>query len=291
MRGTSAVWVLVLLTCAYTHAQDSVQVVNRKRLNTVILVGGTGYALTLYGLNELWYSESEKQSFTFFNDNKEWKQVDKAGHFYSAFHFSSATSSLLQWSNVEKRKADLWGSFTGFMIMLPIEIMDGFSADYGASVGDLLANASGSAFFLAQSVLWNEVRFHPKFSFQRTAYPALRTDGTLGNGMPSEIFKDYNGQTYWLSVDLDKFFRFPRWLNLAFGYGAHDMVYARDNENSAAGYNAYRQYYVGLDLDLSHIKTNSKVLNTALFLINMIKLPAPAFEFSRKGNSFTWFQF
>ncbi len=217
--------------------------------------------------------------------------MDKVGHFYAAFQFSAATSAALQWSNVRKSKADLWGAVTGFLILLPIEIMDGFSADYGASVGDLLANASGAAFFLGQSVIWNEVRLHPKFSFHRTGYPPLRQDGTLGDGPLSELVKDYNGQTYWLSADLNKFFRFPKWLNLAFGYGAHDMVYANDVENAAAGYDAYRQYYIGIDFDFSHIKTKSKFLNTALFLLNMVKLPAPAVEFSVKGTRFNMFQF
>ncbi|MCK6617509.1 MAG: YfiM family protein [Cyclobacteriaceae bacterium] len=290
MKATNF-FVLAWLSLLPVYAQDSTNILNQKRLHTVLIAGGAAYTATLIGLNNLWYSQSEKQSFRFFNDNDEWKQVDKMGHFFTAFHFSSATSATLQWANVEKRKADLWGSVTGFLILLPIEIMDGFSADYGASGGDLLANAAGSAFFLGQSLIWKETRIQPKFSFQRTGYPALRTDGTLGEGMPSEIIKDYNGQTYWLSVDLDKFFHFPKWLNLAVGYGANEMVYACDHENQAAGYNAFRQYYVGIDFDLSHIRTKSKALNTALFLVNMIRLPAPAFQFSKNGNSFQMFQF
>ena len=30
--------------------------------------------------------------FDFFNDNGEWKQVDKIGHFYSTYYFSYGTS-------------------------------------------------------------------------------------------------------------------------------------------------------------------------------------------------------
>lgn len=291
MKGIKILSTLALLLCHFVYAQDTSRVVNRKRLNTVLLAGGAGYSATLAGLYQLWYSESQSQPFTFFNDNKEWKQVDKVGHFYAAFHFSSATSRILQWSNVQPQRAALWGSLTGFLILLPIELMDGFSADYGASVGDIAANASGSAFFLGQSLLWNEVRIQPKFSFHRTGHPSLRPDGILGDGLPAEIFKDYNGQTYWLSINLDKFVSFPKWLNLALGYGAHNMVYARDAANRSAGYTAYRQYYIGIDFDLSHIKTRSRALNTVLFVIDLIKLPAPAFQFSRKGNSFILFQF
>jgi hypothetical protein len=281
---------LLLPSSGFSQAGDTARSVNKKRLNTLIISSGVAYSAALIGLNELWYADTEKQAFTFFNDGAEWKQVDKLGHVYSAFYLSYGASRTLQWCSLEKKKADLWGSVTGFLLLVPIEIFDGFSEGYGASGWDLVANLTGAGFYLTQSVVWNEVRIHPKFSFRQTEYPGLRTDDLLGDGF-SEIFKDYNGQTYWLSFDLDKFIRFPKWLNLAVGYGADEMVYSRDEENAAAGYNAYRQFYLGVDFDLSHIKTKSKALNTFLFFVNMIKLPAPAIEFSEKGTTFRAFQF
>lgn len=289
----SRLFLLLMLVTSQLHAQyaDTTVSIDKKKLRSFIILSSSAYVATLIGLNELWYKESEKQSFTFFNDNNQWKQVDKVGHFYSAFHLSSGTSKGLQWTGVKKSKADLWGSVAGFMILLPIEIFDGFSANYGASPGDLLANAAGAGFYLGQEKLWDEIRIHPKFSFQRTGYPPLRPDDILGNGMPSELFKDYNGQTYWLSFDIDKFFTFPRWLNIVVGYGATGMVYATDSENSAAGYQAVRQYYLGVDFDLSHIKTRSKALNTLLYFVNMVKLPAPAIRYSGKEVTFHVFEF
>lgn len=290
VRALSIIFVFTFSQLAAQRA-DSLEGADNKRLKAVVIASGVGYGLSLVALNQLWYKDSEKQPFTFFNDNAEWKQVDKFGHFFSAFQISHGYSRTLQWSGVNKNKADNWGAAVGFLVMLPIEIFDGFSADYGASVGDLFANAAGSTFYLAQSKIWNEIRIHPKFSFHRTGYPDLRDDDVLGDGLLSEIFKDYNGETFWLSFDLDKFFRFPKWLNFAVGYGAHEMVYARDEENEAAGYYAYRQYYVGIDFDLSHIKTRSGALNTLLFFVNMIKLPAPALEISSRGTTFRVFQF
>ncbi|MBX2962611.1 MAG: DUF2279 domain-containing protein [Cyclobacteriaceae bacterium] len=295
MRVMSSRFILILCAVLAIHANaqesDTVSNVDKRRLNSFIIISSSAYAITLVGLNELWYKESERQSFTFFNDNHEWKQIDKLGHFYSAFHLSSGTSKSLQWCGVKKNKSDLWGSVVGFMLMVPIEIFDGFSANYGASLGDLGANAVGAGFYLGQSLLWDEIRLHPKFSFHRTPYPALRPDGILGDGMPSELIKDYNGQTYWLSVDMDKFIKFPKWLNIAVGYGADGMVYATDAENEAAGYRAVREYYLGIDFDLSHIKTRSKALNTFLFFVNMIKLPAPAIRFSDNKVTFNAFEF
>ena len=42
----------------------------------------------------------------------------------------------------------------------------------------------------------------------------------------------------------------------------------------------YRQLYVSLDIDLSRIKTKSKLLNTVLRTINFIKIPSPTLEFN-----------
>lgn len=282
-------WIIVLLIFPLlTVAQpvDTTQLVNKKRLRTFAIGGTVAYGTTLAGLSHLWYADSKSQPFRFFNDNAEWKQVDKIGHFFSGFYFSYGTSRALQWCNMHKKKSDLVGSLVGFGIMLPIEILDGFSDAYGASTGDLIANAGGSAFYLGQSMLWNEVRIYPKFSFHRTDFAPLRSE-LLGNDLTSEILKDYNGQTFWFSFDMDKFVRFPRWLNIAAGYGAEGMIYARDYQNIEAGYDKpYRQYYLSIDFDLTAVKSRSKFLRTLLFIANTIKLPAPAMEFSKDGIKF-----
>ncbi len=282
-------WVLMLMlvpTLTFGQRYDSSGTINKNRLRAITLGGTVGYSVSLLGLSHLWYSDTESQSFRFFNDNAEWKQVDKVGHFFSAYHFSHGTSRALQWSNVDQRKADLIGALVGFGVLLPIEILDGFSDAYGASVGDLAANAAGSAFFLGQSRLWGKPRIHPKFSFHRTRYAKLRSS-LLGGDLSSEVLKDYNGQTFWLSFDMDKFIRFPRWLNIAAGYGGEGMIHARDLQNLEAGYDKpYRQYYLSIDFDLTSIKSRSKAINTLLFVANMIKIPAPALEFSHKGVKF-----
>lgn len=280
---------VLLLAASLAKAQDADSVnageVNHKRLRTVVASGVIGYGITLAGLSELWYKDSRRQSFQFFNDNAEWKQVDKMGHFYSSFYLSLGASKTFRWCGITERKSAILGAMTGFLLMVPIEILDGYSPDYGASAGDLMADAGGALLFLGQTLTWHAIRIHPKFSYHPTDFAELRPD-VLGDNLPSRILKDYNGQTYWLSFDMDTFVRFPRWLNLALGYGATNMVYARDEANSDHGYQAYRQYYFSLDPDLTAIQTRSKVLRTALFIINMIKLPSPTLEFSNGKTTF-----
>jgi uncharacterized protein YfiM (DUF2279 family) len=280
--------IVLFLVCIsfWTQAQPAdtaANVLTKRKIKILAISAGATYTAALIGLDQLWYAGSDRTSFRFFNDNAEWKQVDKMGHFYSAFHISAGSSRLLKSIGLKENKANLIGSISAFGILLPIEIFDGHSKAYGASLGDLAFNTAGAAFFFGQHAIWKEVRIQPKYSFHTTRYPKFRPE-VLGNGFTEELLKDYNGQTYWMSVDVDKFTEFPKWLNFAAGFGAQRMVYARDHENISHGFpSPYRQFYLSFDWDLTAIKTRSKVVRTMLYFVNMIKLPAPALEFGSKG--------
>lgn len=259
--------------------------VRQKELRIAAITTGAVYGAGLAGLNHLWYRHSERQSFRFFDDNAEWKQVDKLGHFYSSFYLSYGFAKGLRHYGVKPAKADLTAAIIGFAVLVPIEVFDGFSDAYGASVGDLVADGAGSIFYYGQTRLWDEIRIIPRFSYRNSAYADLRPE-LLGRGA-ERIIKDYNGQTYWLSVDMDKFFRFPKWLNIGVGYGANGMVYARDWQHEPKGFaRPYRQYYLGIDLDPGAIRTRSKAVKTLLFIAGMIRIPAPALEFSQNKLQF-----
>ena len=268
--------------------------INKKRLNTVLIGTGAAYTTSLVILNEVWYKEQGKTKFHFFNDNSQWNQVDKVGHFYTAYQLSNVGKQLFLWTNMSEKKSAIWGSVMSQALMIPIEVMDGFAVEYGFSWGDITANLLGAGFFLSQELGWQGQRIKTKFSFHRTEYAALRPE-VLGDGFFEELLKDYNGQTYWFSFDLytlaNQNPRLPHWINIALGYGADGMVYAREEENNENGYESYRQYYVGIDFDLSHIKSRSKFLNTMLFIVDMIKLPAPTVEFNKNGVNYHWLYF
>lgn len=105
--------------------------------------------------------------------------------------------------------------------------------------------------------------------------------------MSEEFLKDYNGQTYWLSANINSFLKtngIPNWLNLAFGYGAEGMLTGDPNDVLFLNQNRTRQYYLSLDLDLSRIKTNSNLLKTIFDVFNVIKVPFPALELNSNGR-------
>ena len=276
--------VLLAISSGNVVAQYQEDSINTKRLNTFLIATGLAYSASLVALNQLWYSDHPRDNFHFFDDSGEWLQMDKVGHFYSAFHLSQAGSKAFQWTGMAQKKSALLGSILGVSLMLPIEFMDGYSSEYGASSSDLLANFLGAAFYLGQDRVWQEVRIHPKFSFSKSGISSYRPE-VLGKNTREQVFKDYNGQTYWLSFDLHTLTGFKvKWINLALGYGVENMINAGGNPGMDFPYEGYRQYYLALDFDLTHVHSSSKAINTLLYLVNIIHLPAPALEFNSQDK-------
>jgi hypothetical protein len=244
----------------------------------------------MIALSEIWYKDQPKSRFHFFNDNHEWFQIDKTGHFTASFHESVFAVKALDWAGLSHKKSVVIGSLAGFIYQTPIEYFDGRSAEYGASIGDIVANAAGSALCLGQYLAWDEIRIQPKFSFHRTSLAPQRPS-LLGKGLSEEILKDYNGQTYWLSANIYSFIRnkesstFPKWLNISFGYGAHNMLYAQKKDNEKAGLSPYRQYYLSMDVDFSKVKA-PKWVKIVLYPLNFIHIPFPALEYSENRIRF-----
>jgi uncharacterized protein YfiM (DUF2279 family) len=272
-------------------AQDSLNttpIVNKKRLTALTVTGSALYGATWVGLHEAWYKSNMRRSFHFFDDHAQWQQIDKLGHFYSTYHLSHTSAQMFRWTGLPHRKSVWLGSLTGLLLMLPVEVLDGFSNDYGASWSDIVANTSGAALSL-QNLWWRQPRIHPKFSFHQTGFARLRPN-TLGENLPQQVLKDYNGQTYWLAFDIKPWLheqsKFPAWLNLAVGYGANNMLYAYKSINQANGYDTYRQYYVSLDVNFTRIPVHNKLVKSLFFILNTIHIPAPALEINKKGMKF-----
>ncbi|MDW8392821.1 MAG: DUF2279 domain-containing protein [Chitinophagales bacterium] len=250
----------------------------------------TLYGLTLYGLNEYWYAEYERGAFHFFNDGAEWLQMDKAGHVYTAYFESRWTMRALQWSGLQPAAAAWAGALTGFLFQTSIEWMDGYSAAWGASLWDVAANAAGSAVMLSQELMWKQQRLCLKMSAWPGRYPASlqHRSNLLFGQLPERLLKDYNHQTYWLSVNPASFCSrspqwLPPWLNIAVGYGADGMMggYANlwEEEGEQMDYSflpRQRQYYLSLDADLTRLPVKSPLLKTVFEIVNVIKIPAPA---------------
>lgn len=307
LQGVATIRAILLAICLFgcvaLNAQSKLNTflkpsdtLNSKRKTSVYIGESLALGATLFGLNQLWYKEYPQSSFHFINDNDEWMQMDKIGHFYSTYHVGRFGAEMLQWSGASKKEQMVYGATLGFAFLTVVEVFDGFSQEWGASWGDMIANASGTGLYVAQELLWKEQRIVPKFSFHQTKYASLRPN-TLGESFNEQLLKDYNGQTYWLSFNVHSFTKVkavPKWLNFAFGYGAEGMVYGNQSEAILNGFNqnAKRQFYLSLDVDLTKIETKSHFLKTVFSVFNTIKVPAPTLQlgdFSGVKGHFIYF--
>jgi hypothetical protein len=261
---------------------------NYKKQKIVIASEAISVTGGFIGLNELWYKNYPKSDFHFINDNHEWLQMDKMGHLFSSYHLGKTGVDLLNWSGSTKNQQLIYGATLGFVFLTGIEILDGYSQKWGASAGDILANSFGTGLYVSQELIWKEQRIIPKFSFHPTNYAQIRPE-ILGSNFSEQILKDYNGQTYWLSFNLDSFFKnknIPKILNIAFGFGAEGMISGNNDfiiENSTFSDQRQRQFYLSLDLNLTNIQTKSHFLKTIFSVINILKIPAPTIEITSGG--------
>jgi Predicted periplasmic lipoprotein (DUF2279) len=288
-----------------TFKQHTVYPYNKKRVRLVTAANIVAYGGLLIGLNAEWYAKYPRSAFHFFNDDAEWLQMDKVGHIYSAYTESRASMEAWRWAGLS-RKERIWiGGLSGVAYQSIIEVLDGFSSQYGFSPGDFTANILGSGMFIAQEFAWDDQRIKLKFSFHRKNYgePDLdkRADAIYGSTEIERFIKDYNAQSYWLSANIKSFFpdsKLPRWLSFSFGYGAEGMFGARsnvfvDNGNVIDWSNIkrYRQWYISPDVDFTRIRTNKKGLKILFFVLDAFKFPAPTLEYSNGSFKGHWIVF
>jgi len=274
---------------------------NKKRLAYVLGEQGVIYASTLAVLYQAWYKDYPQSGFHWFNDGGEWLQVDKIGHATTSAYIGKFGYEFYRWAGIERKKSIWLGGSAGFFYLTIVEILDGFSEEWGASAWDFAANAAGTGLFIGQQLGWDEQRLYLKWSYHPTDYAEYSPD-LLGRSHLERALKDYNGQTYWLSGNIKAFLpkrsKFPGWLNVAVGYGGEGMLGANSNPsfdsegNPLPDYPRYRQYFLSIDVDLARIKTRSHFLKFLLNGLNFVKIPFPTLEYNKeKGFVFHYLYF
>lgn len=242
---------------------------------------------SLIGLNELWYKDYPRSSFQFINDNDQWLQMDKVGHAMTSYHLGKIGYESMQWSGFNENTSIYLGGSIGLIYLTGIEFLDGHSAQWGFSWGDQLANFLGTSSFIAQQKIWKEQRINLKFSYSNTPLAMLNPD-QLGRNFQQRVLKDYNGQTYWASINISSFLAsdaaFPRWMNVALGYGAYGMTSAKNVVNDVNNFQRTREFYLSFDADLNRVRWPRKWMKITAQILSFIKLPSPALKMQSDGK-------
>ena len=278
--------VSILLACSL-NAQRSDSLRLRKGLTHAVL--SSSAVGSLVALNQVWYAPYSTEEFHLFNDSKQWMQMDKFGHAFTGYLITNELNRLHYWAAGKRQP---WvGAVYAMSYLSTLEIMDGFSSGWGFSGADMLANGLGVGLAFSQDFFFKRQIIIPKFSFSRTSYAAVRPE-ILGSTYTEQLLKDYNGQTYWVSLPVATFLKLPKrfhWICISLGYGCDaKLVGSQDTWN---GYNARRQVYLSLDIDCANLAPKHPKLNKVLTHLNWIKVPFPSLEFSTDKTRFHWISF
>ncbi|WP_080055992.1 DUF2279 domain-containing protein [Spirosoma aerolatum] len=268
--------------------------INQGRFIGVLVGTAAFYTVTLLMLRKQWYKK--KVPFHSFNDNAEWLQMDKVGHAATAYCMSRGGYELMRWSGVNERASILTGGLLALLFQTTLEVYDGHAEGWGFSKGDMIANVAGTALFMGQQYGAGQQVVSLKYGFRKTIFPPYRPN-LLGKTTGQQMLKDYNGQQYWVSVNLASVLQvgpdFPRWLNLDVGYSGSGMIGGHENPKvvDAAGnevtFTRYRQFFISPDADLSRVGAFSPSLQRFIGTAQFFKIPAPSLEFNRiKGVRF-----
>lgn len=253
----------------------------------LLFMGGSYYML-----DRTWYQGHSRTSFHFFDDSGDWLQMDKAGHLWSAFHLSRGSSALWQWSGIREERAALYGAGVGTLFLTGVEVMDGFSKEWGFSLADAGSNLLGSAAFYLQKKKWGKAYFLPVFSYRPSSL-ARHRPGLLGSNFPERLLKDYNAQSYWINIDPELWgddHPFPDWLALSVGYGADGMLGGSRNpayNNSGQALPSFdrtRRFYLSFDLLLKELPVEGKGWRTLFRVLDAFRFPFPALEYSPQAG-------
>ncbi len=288
--------VVLFNICNLLIAQDSLSyqensVLNKRKLTTAIISESAFYFGGMSYLQYAWYKDHERVPFHYYDDNKGYLQIDKFGHAYGSYFESYIGYKWLRNSGVKQNKALIYGGALGLLLQTPIEIFDGIYEGWGFSWGDIGANAAGSALLIGQELLFDEQVLKYKFSFSRSVY-ADQANGYLGDNTLESLLYDYNGHSYWLSTNINRFMlksKLPDWLCVSVGYSANGMFGEFENKTYYHGVvipetQRYRQYLLSLDVDFTKIKTRSKFLKIIFQGMNIVKVPFPTLEINSTGQ-------
>lgn len=282
-----------------------------KRKKVFLISGIGGYSAMASSLYFAWYKQYDQSSFHLFNDWGEWRNVDKAGHVYSAYLQSELVYDMGKWAGYNDDEALLISSVASLVGQMGIEVMDGFSTEWGFSFSDVGANLLGTSLFYFQQKHWKEQRLQLKMSYWPISYDQSnlssenglfestlhnRSVDLFGKSGVERFLKDYNGQAIWISANLSSFFPssgLPKWLAIAAGYSAKNLYGGFSNswelsngsyDVDAQLYPRVSQYVLAIDYDLSKIKHSTQFGKVLFKFLNVFKFPAPAIEYNQQDG-------
>ena len=266
-----------------------------KTIIKIINIGVPSAAvISLVGINEVWYKNYARSDFHFFDDLKEWNGMDKIGHACTSYQLNKISHSLFEKNNIKKPL--LKSSVYTFGYMLGVELLDGYSTEWGFSIYDVIGNGLGTILYTFQERKFKNQPFKIKFSSNKSTYASCRPS-LLGENRLQQILKDYNGQTYWLTFNYNELWnkriKLFDYIDFAFGYSIDGFTGGHNNPeisscncliNDCNNLKRTSQFIFSVDLNTSKIKNKHPILGKFLLPFDIVKIPFPAFILNNSKN-------
>lgn len=250
-------------------------------LDPVLLaaIGGATVGGFVYGhvvANDLWW-KGERVPFHV-NVDQDWRYAlgaDKLGHMVFPATATRTYATLLRTAGLDSMPAVLVSAGVALTYQTYIEIRDGFSARYGFSPADMVANVMGASFPVLQQAVPALRPFTLQISYDPSqAYRA----GGYGS-----IIDDYTSTTHWVAVEVGALLPrswstwYPSWLGIAVGHSVEGL------DGNGGGQHVL---YLALDWMPERIAGLPPWLREVLTVLHAYHLPAPAV---RLTPSVAWF--
>jgi hypothetical protein len=251
--------------------------------------------------NTIWKNVSPK--FNIAEDYKYSLGADKFGHFYGAYMPSYFMSQVFMSTGFGYDLSHVLGGTLGLLYTSYVEVLDGYSKDFGFSPSDWYADFAGSAFFVAQHYIPVLQNFQPKFMYVKPSWIGEK------NRREAESFiDDYSAQTFWMSINVHNLLPksienyWPDFLELSVGYAVYslctpcfknlpcDPVVSEPVSRDAWG---NRTLLIGLDYNLVKLLPDDGAFwNWLKQSLNLFRfLPAPTLEIGRTTRFYLTFPF
>ncbi len=267
--------------------------INKKRALTVAvpLTVSLG-ACYWYVENSWWSGKKTKFHFDKGADLVYALNVDKPAHFMGGLQAADIFISSMQWSGVSTGEAVWYGAAFGAGLQLIIELKDGYAPSWGFSKWDLAAGTAGAIWPVAKFYNKNLELFDFKFSYFKHSDRYLQLERQRGKEKAKLAWiDDYPNQTYWLSLDINKFLEteiWPSWLNIALGFGLDDTQFLNKNNTKLGGHN---EWYLAFDYNIEKLflKWDTPAMRKIKKWINYFHFPAPTIMISPRMKFYPLF--
>ena len=253
-------------------------------------VGGNAYLYHYF--KKAWWSGTRAKHFFFHADWDQWfRDQDKFGHMFGGYHLARIGYSALREACVSDKKALFWATAYAAVFQLQIEIFDGQFQKYGFSYADVIANTTGQALFVMQTLHPALRAIKPTFSYHKTL--ALQnTENGLLPGSELRPSLDYSGQTYWFSADVNQLLPdaskqyWPSFIRFSVGHTVTDWI----NPNTGLAQRGRRKILLSLDFDPEKLPGDFPLWRTIKHTLSYYHFPAPALELTPTLRLSPWYR-